>query len=163
MSTATDGTTTARSLTAWRIVLGVAGAGAAAYGLWLLVQEPFERLVAIVVWAGGAVVAHDAVIAVVVIGLGLLVATRAPDWLRVPLVRLLVVLGPLTLVAVPVLGRFGARPDNPTLLDRPYWAGYLGIVAVALVLTAVDATRRRAAAVDATTTTDAGSTPDEPG
>ncbi len=150
MSTTTDRTATARSLTAWRVVLGVAGAGAAAYGLWLLAQEPFERLVAIVVWAGGAVVAHDAVIAVVVVGLGLLVATRAPGWLRVPLVRLLVVLGPLTLVAVPVLGRFGARPDNPTLLDRPYWAGYLGIVAVALVLTAVDAARRRAAS----TTTD---------
>ena len=31
----------------------------------------------------------------------------------------------VTLVAVPVLGRFGARADNPTLLDRDYVAGWL--------------------------------------
>ena len=37
----------------------------------------------------------------------------------------LVVLGSVTLLAVPVLGRFGARADNPTLLDRDYLAGWL--------------------------------------
>ena len=126
-----------------RVALGAVGAAGAAYGLYLLLGQPVDRLVNTVLWAAGGVVAHDALLAPVVLALGVLAATRAPDWLRLPLVRLLVVLGPLTLVAVPVLGRFGARPDNPTLLDRPYWAGYLGIVAVALVLTAADALRRR--------------------
>jgi hypothetical protein len=131
-------------MTVARVALGVAGAAAAAYGLYLLLGQPLDRAGNTVLWAAGGVVAHDAVIAPIVVALGVLVVTRAPGWLRVPLVRLLVVLGPLTLVAVPVLGRFGARADNPTLLDRPYWAGYLGIVAVALALTAADALRRRA-------------------
>ncbi len=142
MSTSTDPTTTTTDRVL-RPALGVVGAGAAAYGLWLLLDQPWERLVAIVVWAAGGVVAHDALVAPLVVLLGVAAATRAPGWLRVPLVRLLVVLGPLTLVAVPVLGRFGARPDNPSLLDRPYWAGYLGVVALAVVVTAVDAARRR--------------------
>jgi hypothetical protein len=41
----------------------------------------------------------------------------------------LVVLGSVTLLAVPVLGRFGARPDNPTLLDRNYAAGWVVLAA----------------------------------
>jgi hypothetical protein len=36
-------------------------------------------------------------------------------------------------VAVPVLGRFGARPDNPTLLDRPYVLGWLVLAALTLL------------------------------
>jgi hypothetical protein len=134
-----------------RVALGAVGAAGAAYGLYLLLGQPLDRLVNTVLWAGGAVVAHDAVIAPVVLVLGVLAARRAPDWLRVPIVRLLVVLGPLTLVAVPVLGRFGARPDNPTLLDRPYWAAYLVIVLVAIALTTVDAVRRRHASAGAST------------
>ncbi len=39
-------------------------------------------------------------------------------------------LGPLTLLALPVLGRFGVRPDNPTLLDRHYWSGWIAVVVV---------------------------------
>lgn len=126
-----------------RAALGAAGAAGAAYGGYLLLGQPLDRLANSVLWAAGGVIAHDAVVAPLVLALGVLAAARAPAWLRVPLVRLLVVLGPLTLVAIPVLGRFGARPDNPTLLDRPYWAGYLGIVALALALTTADALRRR--------------------
>jgi hypothetical protein len=35
-------------------------------------------------------------------------------------------------VAIPVLGRFGARPDNPTLLDRPYLTGWLVVAGLTL-------------------------------
>ncbi len=35
----------------------------------------------------------------------------------------------LTIVAVPFLTGLGRRPDNPSLLDRNYWAGYLALVA----------------------------------
>ena len=57
----------------------------------------------------------------------------------------LVVLGTTTLFAVPVLGRFGARTDNPTLLDRDYTAGWLvlaGIIAAAVVGAALVRSRR---------------------
>jgi hypothetical protein len=45
----------------------------------------------------------------------------------------LLVLGSLTIMAIPVLGRFGARPDNPTLLDRNYTAGWLVVAGLTLV------------------------------
>ena len=38
----------------------------------------------------------------------------------------LVVLRTVTVTAIPVLGPWGARPDNPTLLDRNYVAGWCG-------------------------------------
>ena len=58
-----------------------------------------------------------------------------------------VVLASVTLVAVPALGRFGARPDNPTLLDRRYLAGWLvvaGLVAVGVVVATFVRSRRGA-------------------
>jgi hypothetical protein len=56
---------------------------------------------------------------------------------RGPAAAGLVVLGSVTLLAVPVLGSFGARPDNPTLLDRDYWAGWAGIAGLTLLGTAL--------------------------
>ncbi|MBM6403364.1 hypothetical protein JQN72_03795 [Phycicoccus sp. CSK15P-2] len=129
-----------------RAALGAVGLGLLAYGLVLAVGLG-PQLVNVLVWFVGGVVAHDGVLAPVVIVLGVLAATRAPAWLRPALVGLLVVLGPLTLVAVPVLGRFGARPDNPTLLDRPYWAGYLAVAALAVLAAGALAVRRRRAGV----------------
>ena len=45
-------------------------------------------------------------------------------------------LGSLTLLAVPFLGGFGREnaPDNPTLLDRDYTAGYLVLVATVIIV-----------------------------
>jgi hypothetical protein len=37
----------------------------------------------------------------------------------------LVVLATVTVTAIPVLGSWGARPDNATLLDRNYLLGWL--------------------------------------
>ena len=54
-------------------------------------------------------------------------------------------LGSVTLLAVPVLGRFGARADNPTLLDRDYIAGWLvlaGLVAVGVAAGTLVRSRR---------------------
>ena len=36
-----------------------------------------------------------------------------------------------------MLGRFGARPDNPTLLDRDYLVGWLVLAGVVLLVTVV--------------------------
>jgi hypothetical protein len=58
----------------------------------------------------------------------------------------LVILVPVTLLGIPELGRFGARTDNPTLLDRHYWLGWSVMVTlvVGCVVVGVVATRRRA-------------------
>lgn len=122
------------------IALGVAGA---AYGLFRLVGLGLEQVVAVLVWVLGGLVAHDGIIAPVVVVLGVLAARRAAPWLRVPLLWALVVLGPLTLIAVPVLGKPGARPDNPTLLDRNYVLGYAVLVILVLGAAGVAAVRRR--------------------
>ena len=75
-------------------------------------------------WSAACVL-HDAVLAPLVLALGWPArACCRPAW-RAAVAGGLVVLGTVTLMAVPVLGRFGAKPDNPTLLDRPYVAGWL--------------------------------------
>jgi hypothetical protein len=125
-----------------RRCLGALGVAVTAYGLFLLLGLGTEQLAAVLVWVVGGVVAHDGLVAPLVVALGVLVAVRAPSSWRTPLLWVLVVLGPLTLVAVPVLGRFGAKADNPTLLDRPYWLGYAVVVVVVLGLAAVSARRR---------------------
>lgn len=126
-----------------RALLGVAGVALAAYGLLRLLQLPADQVLAVGVWVAGGIVAHDALLAPAVVAVGLLVAWRAGTPWRVPLLWLVVVLGPLTVVAVPVLGRFGARPDNPTLLDRPYLLGYGAIVVVAVAATVAGGLRAR--------------------
>jgi hypothetical protein len=46
--------------------------------------------------------------------------------------------GVIFLVSIPVLGRFGQRPDNPTLMPRDYGAGLIvALVAVWLSTTTV--------------------------
>lgn len=113
-----------------RWVLGATGVLAAAYGGWLLLARP--HLLEIALWLAGGVLVHDALLAPLVLGLTLLGTRLLPGWLRAPAAVALVVLGSVTLLAVPVLGRFGARADNPTLLDRPYLLGWLLLAALVL-------------------------------
>jgi hypothetical protein len=68
-----------------------------------------------------------------------------PSPARGPLAVALVVWGSLTLLAVPVLGRFGTLADNPTLLDRPYqtsWWILTAVVAMTVAGAAVVRARR---------------------
>lgn len=142
-----------RGVGAGRVVLGALGVAGAAYGGWLLVQRGLADLVATVVWLAGGVVAHDGLLAPLTILLGVAAALLLPAAWRGPAARFAVLVGPLTLLAVPVLGRFGARDDNPTLLDRAYWPGWALVVGLCLVGVAVGgwwSTRRAGGAVAAT-------------
>jgi hypothetical protein len=116
-----------------RLLIGVAGVAMAAYGGWLLLAEgrdSWAELLAIALWLVAGVVLHDFVLVPLTLALGYLAARLLPAGLRAPVVAGLVVLGTLTLMAVPVLGRFGERPDNPTVLDRDYTAGWLAVAGV---------------------------------
>jgi hypothetical protein len=119
--------------------LGVGGAGlvVAAYGAWLVLGLPTQWWPGLLVWLVAGVVLHDAVLAPVVVLVGLGLRRVVPEPARGPVVVGAVVLGSVTLVAVPALGRFGARPDNPTLLDRPYLAGWLVLAALVALGVAV--------------------------
>ena len=127
-----------------RVSLVVVGLVALAYGGWSLLALGLGNTVAVLPWLAGVVVAHDAVLAPLVLLLGAASLRVGAPALRRGAVMVLVVLGSLTLAAVPVLGRFGARPDNPTLLDRPYARGWLAVaVLVLFVVAATELVRAR--------------------
>jgi hypothetical protein len=130
---------------ALRFSLGAVGVVLALVGVWHLLGNGFADLAATVAWLVGGVVAHDALIAPLVVLLGVGLLPRLPSWGRGPAVAGFVVLLTVTLTAVPVLGRFGAKPDDPWLLPRPYGALWLGfaLVVVAAVVGASVLRRRR--------------------
>ncbi len=126
-----------RTRPASQVVLIGAGALAGLYGVVLLLGRGPDNLVATVVWLGGGVVLHDAVLAPLTIGVALLGVRLLPAAARPWSAAVGIVVGTLTIVAIPVLGRFGARADNPSLLPRDYVGGWL--LVVALVVLAVGA------------------------
>ncbi|OII62612.1 hypothetical protein BJP40_27830 [Streptomyces sp. CC53] len=121
-------------MSAGRWVLGAAGVTLMGVGAWLLAdtRTPWD----VVVWLAGAVVLHDAVVAPLVLGLGLLVARTGTA--RGVVRGALVVAGGLTLVALPVL-LAPRRPSNPSVLPLDYtrnWALLMAAVAVGALLVA---------------------------
>lgn len=125
-------------MSAVRWVLGGLGVLGGAYGAWLaLTRQDLLQLVEIALWLGAGVAVHDAVIAGLVIGASLLGRRVLPRPWHAPATLGLVVWGSVSLMAVPVLGRFGARVDNPTLLDRPYLATWLVLTLLTLGAVAV--------------------------
>ena len=121
-----------------RWVIGAFGTALAAYGAWLaLTRQDLGQLVEIGIWLAAGVVAHDALIAGAVILMSLLGRRLLPPAAQTPAVVALIVWGGITLAVVPILGRFGARSDNPTLLDRPYLASWLALSAATVVMVAL--------------------------
>jgi hypothetical protein len=127
------------------VALGVLGALVGLYGGWLVLSRGHD-LLNVVLWLAAGVVLHDAVLALAVLAVGTGAVRVLPRSARAPAAVGFVVLGSVTLLAVPVLGRFGARSDNPTLLDRDYTLGWLvlaGLVLVGVVVASLVGSRRR--------------------
>jgi len=117
-----------------RWAVGAIGVLLGAFGAWtLLSRQDADQLVSAALWLVVGVVLHDGVIAVATLLLAAMVLRRLPWVARAPAIVGFVVLGSATLLAVPVLGRFGARPDNATLLDRGYLAGWVVLAALTVV------------------------------
>ncbi len=117
------------------LALGVLLGG---YGAWLLLDRvDTAGVVNAVLWLGGGVIAHDAVLTGVVLAISFGAARLLPRAARVPTTVALIVFGSLSIVAFPMLTGFGAEPDNPTLLDRPYLASWLALLAMTVVLVVV--------------------------
>ena len=128
-----------------RVAIGALGVLAAVYGGWLVLSRGHD-LPNLVLWLAAGVVLHDGVLALVVLAVGTVTVRMLPRPAKAPAVVGFVVLGSVTLLAVPVLGRFGARSDNPTLLDRDYTVGGLvlaGLVLVGVVTASLVGSRRR--------------------
>ena len=108
-----------------RLLLGVIGVAIAGFGALRFLQLDAADVVDAVLWLAAGVIVHDAVIAPLTIGLTVLGARVLPGRSRTAVVVGLVVLVTVTVSAVPVLGGWGVRPDNPTVLDRNYLVGWL--------------------------------------
>ncbi|MGA8848026.1 MAG: hypothetical protein WB471_15525 [Nocardioides sp.] len=125
-------------MTAIRSSLGALGVLLGVYGAYLLLsRQDLEQLISAAIWLGAGVAVHDGLIALlglVVVAIG---ARLLPVVARPAAAVGLIVLGSVTILAIPMLGRFGAKDDNPTLLDRSYWLGWSGIVVAVLVVVAV--------------------------
>ena len=115
-----------------RAAIGALGVLIGLYGAWLVLSRGHD-LLNLVLWLAAGVVLHDGVLSVAVLLAGAVAGKVLPPVARAPVVVGSLVLGSLTLLAIPVLGRFGARPDNPTLLDRNYPAGWLVLVGFTLL------------------------------
>lgn len=123
-------------MTAVRASLGLVGAAVLGWGLWLMLGLGVDRLVGTVTWLVGGVVVHDALLAPAVTVLGYLVVRRLPPRVGRHAIWIAVMLGTLTLAVLPSLGRFGAKPDDPYLLNRAYAVWW---VALAVLLVGVAA------------------------
>ncbi|MFZ3493325.1 hypothetical protein ACODT5_08885 [Streptomyces sp. 5.8] len=124
-----------------RLLLGGAGLLLIAIGGRLLADLPDP--LDVLVWMGGALVLHDAIIAPLVLAAGFAVAAVPARGL----VRgALLTAGVLVLVTLPLLLRPGT-PPNPSALPLPYGRNLLLVlaaVAVAAGVMAVVGRRRRA-------------------
>jgi len=134
---------------ALRLLLGATGVVLIVVGAVFLSGDRFGDLVGVGAWLAGGVVAHDAVIGPLVIVVGALGVPLLPSAFRAPVVVGLVVLMTVTLMAVPVIGRFGAKADDHGLLNRPYvalWLVFAALVVVAVLIASW--VRRRAPRIE---------------
>jgi hypothetical protein len=116
-----------------RLLIGLLGLAMGAFGALRFLQLDLAGILDALLWLAGGVAIHDAVIAPLTIGLTVLATRVVPRSARLRITVGLVVLATVTTTAVPVLGRWGARPDNPTLLDRGYLGGWLVFAALVLL------------------------------
>ena len=124
-----------------RFLTGAAGVALMGVGVCLLLDV--RDLTDVLIWLGGAVVLHDALIAPLVLLAGLLLVRGD---MRGPVRGALVVAGALTVVALPVLLRPGPRANSSVLpLDYPrnWLIALVAVVTVTALSVAVRGLARR--------------------
>lgn len=133
-------------MTALRAVLGAVGVGLLGVGVTFVLQLGFSDLLSAAIWMAAGVLAHDAILAPIVVALGVLWSMFLPGWAKAPAAVGAVILFSVSLTAFPVIGRFGAKATDPWLLDKPYLASWFGFVALVMAGVMIGSTviRRRA-------------------
>jgi hypothetical protein len=126
-----------------RLAVGTLGLAVGLWGLRLLLGLDRADLVDAAIWLAAGVLLHDFVIAPAVLAVGVLLVARLPGEVRAPATVALVVVGLVTAAVLPTLGRFGAKPDDPYLLNRPYATWWLAFVAVTGLVAAGSVRRSR--------------------
>jgi hypothetical protein len=117
-----------------RWTVGGLGVLVAGYGGWLLVgRSETADLVDAAIWLVSGVLIHDFVLTGLILAVAAVGVRVLPGPARGPAAAGLVVLGTVTIIAIPVLGGFGAQEDNPTHLNRSYWTGWALLAGLTLV------------------------------
>ncbi len=117
-------------MTALRWTAGAAGLVMIGVGVWSMRELDTDQLVSMLVWLAGGVVGHDLLLAPLTLGVLLLGARLLPVRARPAAVVGLIVWGAVTIATANVLLGVGGRPDNPTLLNRPYLGWWLVLTVV---------------------------------
>jgi len=123
-----------------RASLAVIGVVAIGWGVLLLADEGTTRLVSLALWLAGAVVLHDAVLAPVVVLVGVLAARLLPSRVRPVVAVAFVVWGTVTVAVANVLLGVGGKPGMDSLLHRPYVTSWLVFTGLVVVVAAAVAT-----------------------
>lgn len=126
-----------------RVALAAAGIGFGLWGLWLVRDFSTEQLTSTGTWLIGGIVVHDLVLAPLTVAVGVAVSRALRGRVRAAVATAVILWATLTVVAVPVLSGQGGKPDNDTILNRPYLASWLVISGVLLGTALVLALRGR--------------------
>lgn len=124
-----------------RLLIGALGVAVAAWGAWLLLDtQDAAELRGIALWLGGGVLVHDVLLAPATLVLSALGARVLPVTWRGVAATSMVIIGTVSVMAIPVLGGFGADYDaaNTTILDRDFLAGW-ALIGVLTVVASVGA------------------------
>jgi hypothetical protein len=87
-------------------------------------------------WIAGAL-AHDLVLAPVVLGIGIALARLVPRRRRAAVQRALIICGPLALFAYPQIRGYGHALRNPTSLPHNYIANFFLVAGAVIIAVAV--------------------------
>lgn len=127
------------------LLLGV-GVAMGLWGVWLMRDFRTDQLISAGVWLAGGIVLHDGVLAPLVVGAGVVLARVTPVYARKPATIGLIVWGALTIAVANVLSGQGGKPDNDTVINRPYAVTWLVMtVLVFVAITAYSAVARKRA------------------
>jgi hypothetical protein len=124
-----------------RTALVAAGIAAIVYAVVGAAADPQTRPLGQLAFLAALVVAHDAVLVPLTIGVGVVIGRFLPVPARRPARAAALITLAVTLVALPfVLGR-GRRPDDPSALPLDYGRGLLVVLGVVWGVAAVAAWR----------------------
>ena len=123
--------------------LGLMGVAAIGWGFWLLHDDGLERWRSQVVWLASGVLAHDAVIAPLVVILGVAAARLWRPRARGTIAVGFIVWATVTVAVANVLLPIGGRPDNASLMNRPYVLAWVIFTGVVVATTAIAVARGR--------------------
>jgi hypothetical protein len=133
-------------LSPWRYLLYAAGSAMIGYGLWGQLYGDDTKPVRVAALVVVAALVHDLVLAPAVLLLAVVLRRLLPRWVGSRTQGAALIGFCLFLVAIPGLGRYGVREDNPSVLPRDYTEGLLlalAVVVLGTVLSAVVAKVRR--------------------